>query len=737
MAKNKHRLLSLPTTLALLFGIFPGSLLWAQDAESEALPTEKLEPIVAVASATPRSIEEIAATVWFIDSKRIAQSSAMGKTLGQILGDEIPGLDASSGGRTNNGQNLRGRGILVMIDGVSLNSSRQISRQLDSIYPNNIERVEVLSGASAVYGGGATGGIINIVTKKSDSGIQGSFSVNGVSGFKGGQDGDYSMSAEVSGGNERMSARGAISLGRNRATYNADGELIVPDITQGSLQYNRTADIMGSTRFNFDNDKALDLSVQYYESKQRNRYGLNFGKNFKSFPNFEISDGYEADRQGATRRWAINAQYSDQDFLGHRWYSQLSWRREVLDFIPFIYTRPAPYFAASQQTTSVLSARTALEKQWNNLKFTYGFDGYIDRLDSNQIIFDRKMSAASGGLINERYKEIGRYPGTRVSSAAGFLQLDYAISPQWQVSGGYRYQYLKNRIDDFIGAAQQTRLALGLGRSADHIAGGTNSYRVGLWNLGTVYKFSPQTRLWANFSQGFELPDPAKFYGQGKYVFSQGHYKLVNGSNVSGSRLKGIKTDSFEVGGRYADSSAEAQISAFYSISDGSIDYDRKTLLITQSDNKKRIFGVDGKVSYWLTKQLQLGGLGHYVNTRIKSGDRWAKASITDASPSKASVWALWRTGTFDAKIQANRIFSMEDGSGHRLNGYTTVDASYLQQLGRGEITIGIQNLFNKKYTTVWGQRAKVFYAVGGIPESMFDYQGRGRTFSLGYTYAF
>ena len=50
-----------------------------------------------------------------------------------------------------------------MIDGVSLNSSRSISRQFDSIDPFNIERIEVLSGATSVYGAGATGGVINIV----------------------------------------------------------------------------------------------------------------------------------------------------------------------------------------------------------------------------------------------------------------------------------------------------------------------------------------------------------------------------------------------------------------------------------------------------------------------------------------------------------------------------------------------------------------------------------------------
>jgi iron complex outermembrane receptor protein len=61
-----------------------------------------------------------------------------------------------------------------MIDGVSLNSIRTISRQLDAIDPFNIERIEVLSGASSIYGGNATGGIINIITKApSKKGISG------------------------------------------------------------------------------------------------------------------------------------------------------------------------------------------------------------------------------------------------------------------------------------------------------------------------------------------------------------------------------------------------------------------------------------------------------------------------------------------------------------------------------------------------------------------------------------
>ena len=48
----------------------------------------------------------------------------------------------------------------------SSSDSRQILRELNTIRPENIARVEVVSGASAIHGGGATGGIINIITKQ-------------------------------------------------------------------------------------------------------------------------------------------------------------------------------------------------------------------------------------------------------------------------------------------------------------------------------------------------------------------------------------------------------------------------------------------------------------------------------------------------------------------------------------------------------------------------------------------
>ncbi len=109
-------------------------------------------------------------------------------------------MDIGPQGRTNYGQNMRGRSALVMIDGVSLNSIRTISRQLDAIDPFNIERIEVLSGASSIYGGNATGGIINIITKTpSKKGISGETELGIRTGFMGKDDHDFRAAQSIAG----------------------------------------------------------------------------------------------------------------------------------------------------------------------------------------------------------------------------------------------------------------------------------------------------------------------------------------------------------------------------------------------------------------------------------------------------------------------------------------------------------------------------------------------------------
>ncbi|MCV5539552.1 TonB-dependent receptor plug domain-containing protein, partial [Escherichia coli] len=94
---------------------------------------------VVSANRSNRTVAEMAQTTWVIENAELEQQIQGGKELKDALAQLIPGLDVSSRSRTNYGMNVRGRPLVVLVDGVRLNSSRTDSRQLDSIDPFNID----------------------------------------------------------------------------------------------------------------------------------------------------------------------------------------------------------------------------------------------------------------------------------------------------------------------------------------------------------------------------------------------------------------------------------------------------------------------------------------------------------------------------------------------------------------------------------------------------------------------
>jgi len=88
-----------------------------------------------------------------------------------LLRDGIWGTEISIRG-------LNRENIITLIDGSRIATSTDIAARLSMIDLNDIERVEVIKGASSsIYGSGATGGIINIITKTPQ--LYNSFSLNG------------------------------------------------------------------------------------------------------------------------------------------------------------------------------------------------------------------------------------------------------------------------------------------------------------------------------------------------------------------------------------------------------------------------------------------------------------------------------------------------------------------------------------------------------------------------------
>ncbi|MBN3575749.1 TonB-dependent receptor [Vibrio neptunius] len=715
-SKGKFHLTTVALAIAATGTVFTAQ---AQEFTSE-------EKMVVVSSRTPKAISDIPGTVWYIESETIEQEYRGGKTLGDILASAIPSLDVSSGARTNLGQNLRGRKMLVMIDGVSLQSSRSISRHLDSIDPFNIDRIEVLSGSTSIYGAGASGGVVNIITKKAQSEeLEFESYVGGTSGLNSSEDFDYKLAQSISGGNEKVQARTSVVYTETQGFFDANGTIVTPDISQGSLQFNQTVDFLTTAGVNVSDTKKLNLLAQYYDSQQDSPYGLYIvGKDF-----VDVRKGFDSEREHGTERIMLSASYADEQFLGHQLIAEASYRKEDQTYTPY-------YQSSGQQITDVISLKAALAKNFDKFNIVYGVDAYQDKLESNQALYDPTIANNSGNLINKTYAQVGRYPGVKVSSVAAFTQADYSITEDWTVEGGVRYQYMSNKINDFVDYNQQKEIAKGNGISADAVPGGKTDYGVALFNLGTIYHLNSDSQVWANFSQGFDLADPAKYYGQGNYTLVGDHWQLNDSINVNESKMSGIKTNSFELGYRLDIDDLNLQTAAYYSQSDKNVKYNDTTLLIEEIEDKRRVYGLEAMASYWVHDNIQLGASGHYVVSEVKGDNGWEDYDAGYASTSKANAWAGWYAADLAVKLQSQTMFDYEDASNNKLDGYTLFDLVGSYQLPVGSLGFGIQNLFDKDYTTAWGQRAQIIYSKH-YESAAYDYKGRGRTYTLNYQVKF
>lgn len=728
-------------------GLLVSGVMLSQTAK-DSIASKGIEDVVIVASRKPTKISEVPGTVWVVQKEKIQEQAKSGVPIKEMLSILIPSMDIGPQGRTNYGQNMRGRSALVMIDGVSLNSIRAISRQLDAIDPFNIERIEVLSGASSIYGGNATGGIINIITKTpSKKGISGETELGVRTGFMGKDDHDFRAAQSIAAKGDKFFGRLGVAYQQNGGVYGADQKQLFTDITQTDLQYNQSIDILATGGYQFNNKHKITASVQYYNSKFNGDRSLFLGENLSAFTTknaslLEMRDGFSSDKNVGTERYMATVAYNGSGILGGQdLYVQLATRGEKLGFYPFpgnvtLQSGKIPYMSSSQQDTYYSGIKALLSKSWRGLNVTYGADFDFEKFEGTQSVYDIAKTMSSGGLINETKYSLGRYPTNHSQSYAGYVQARYNILPKLQLNAGIRYQHINVKMDDFVGSEQQTQIAMGYGSSASAIPGGESSYNVTLANAGLLYKFNEQHQVWGTFSQGASLADPAKFYGIGQYKLVGTNWDVVSSINVKEQPLQAIKTNQFEVGYRVNKGGLRAQIAGFLSNSDKTVAVDKKTFQILVNDLKLRNMGIEAEVSYSLNNGVYFGASGLLIKSEVDNKGEWQKQEIYNASPSKLVTYIGYNIQNWSFRFQSLQNFKQKDELNNVVEGYNTSDLMIGYRFHFGKFNLGIQNLFNTDYQTIWSKRSQVLYSTYGLPE-LFNYKGRGRTFNLSYTFEF
>lgn len=674
---------------------------------AQSAPVEMAQMEI-TASRTSSSLVSATRQSTVIEHEQLQELRQGSESLATVLAKAVPGMSDSSRTVTEYGQTLRGRSLLVLVDGVPLNTNRDSSRNLANIDPALIERVEVIRGSSAIYGSGATGGIISITTRPAGGDNRAETSLSATSPLtRLGSDGLGGQFQQYLAGSQGA-VDYAFDFGTRHigASYDAHGDRIAPEPSQGDLFDSNIYNVGGKLGLHLDDNQRIQLAASHYEARQDTDYATDPSvakAPAGSLPANAIK-GLDLDEQNHIRNTLLNLEYEHLDILGSKLSAQLYYRDYFTRFTPFdaraVATRGGNVDQIMQNSEvfgSRLTLRTPLGDS-GNTELVWGGDYNQERSDMPIDVFDPAAYDASGGLVFAKIGRLTYMPPLKTRSAGAFAQLQHRFDEHWSVDGGLRYEYSTAEFDDFVPLSES--------RAASPVAveGGKIHYDALLSNFGIVYSPVLGQELYASFSQGFQLPDVG--------------IQLRNarrGFDLGASNLEPVKTNNYEFGWRgELGANTLATLAVFYTTSKlGDVQSFNNGLILTRT--KERIYGVEASAD-WLSDDAVwgAGGSASWMRGREKpDGKGWQDMTGYRVPPLKLTAYVQYKpTPDWSNRLQATffdgkdyRLDGLDSFGRHEVSSYTTVDLiSQYQVSADDKVSVGIQNLFNRDYYPLYSQ---------------------------------
>ncbi|MRF41134.1 TonB-dependent siderophore receptor [Escherichia coli] len=679
----------------------------AASPATQSVPVEMAQMEI-TASRTSSSLVSATRQSTVLEHEQLQELRQGSESLATVLAKAIPGMSDSSRTVTEYGQTLRGRSMLVMVDGVPLNTNRDSSRNLANIDPALIERVEVIRGSSAIYGSGATGGIISITTRPAGGENRAETSLSATSPLSrlgsdglGGQFQQYFAGSQ--GAVDYSFDFGTRHIG---ASYDAHGDRIAPEPSQGDLFDSNIYNIGGKLGLHIDENQRIQLAVSHYDARQDTDYATD--PSVAELPAGSVPanaiKGLDLDEQNRIRNTLVNLEYENLDILGSRLSAQLYYRDYFTRFTPFdaraVATRGGNVDQIMQNSEvfgSRLTLRTPLGDS-GSTELVWGGDYNQERSDMPLDVFDPAAYDASGGLVFDKTGKLTYMPPLRTRSAGAFAQLQHRFDEHWSIDGGLRYEYSTAEFDDFVPLSESTAA------SPVTVKGGDIHYDAVLSNLGIVYSPVLGQEIYASFSQGFQLPDVG--------------IQLRNarrGFDIDASNLEPVKTNNYELGWRgELGSNTLGTLALFYTTSKlGDVQSFNNGLMLTRT--KERIYGAEASAD-WLSDDAVWGAgvSATWMRGREKpDGKGWQDMTGYRVPPLKLTAYVQYKpTLDWSNRLQATffdgkdyRLDGVDSFGRHQVSSYTTVDlVSQYQISADDKVSVGIQNLFNRDYYPLYSQ---------------------------------
>jgi len=674
--------------------------------------TQTLDEIIVTAGRKAESISTVPSSVSILTTKEIEAQSQISTNLSTILGNTIPGLGTATNKATNSGQTLRGRSVLVLIDGIPQSTPLMNGqRDLRTIDPSVIERVEVIKGATSIYGNGSAGGIINYITRNP---AKDSAPIQGITSLR------TTFNPINSGGTLGYRAAQTLYGRKNKWDYTVSGSadyvglqrdgdgtaLGQTDGLSNTYQYNAFLKL----GYTIDNSSNLSAVYNFYRSNQHNRYISQTGVYGQS-PTIGIKGDDPGKPAGtpynhnAMLTYTKNNLFASTSLVASAYYNTFRSMNRYVEKASAWYG-PGQTQINSEKKGLRINLNTPFQVFGSNADVTYGIDLLNDVTDQN--LTDGRVYIPYMNMLN----------------VAPYAQVKIDFLENLIFKGGVRYENATVKIKDF------NTIATGPDNAGSiAVKGGEIPYKGATFNAGLRYNKYSFFNPFISFSQGFAINE------LGRIV------RRATDNDLDSLKTDPIITNNYEIGFSSNYSIFQLSASYYYSTSKMGVELVDIGGYLMPQRLPEDVYGYEVALSATISPQLTVGGTYAYVEGKSKkedgtksylNGSRIAPIKATGYvyyTPIKPLTFQLFwvHTGERDRFMPNEKgVYKNSEGPVRpvdlfNLNGNYQINKQW-------SLGLGVENLFNTNYYPVVSQYR-------ALNEEYVRGQGMMASFNINYKF--
>ena len=548
------------------------------------------------------------------------------------------------------GQGVQGaaKNVKVLVDGSPLNilDMSHAILPLNSISVEDIEKIEIINGGGTVlYGGGTAGGVINVITKKTQE--------EPVKNKVYYQNSSFDTNKFGFGTSIKFADNFLLDLGYENINGNG--------YRQGDKRDGEN--LRGGFTYNISDNQTLRFKATRYKEESKESDGITKTQlnNDRKQAGTTLTES-DLDRT----EYSLNYEIKPTDNLT---FSLLGYNQKTIRD----YDQEAPAGRMTHKTDGQFKDRkTGVDLKG---KYNYGSGNIIfgyEYIKNNS----NRSSYGAMYMINRRL-----FPTSTIdidlqkNTHSAFVQGRHSFTDKLEGTLGYRYEHADydiHRTDGRNVINKNTKKS-------------NNAYETGL-----NFKYSDTGNVYAKYERGYRSPSPTEMVDKS---ITRG-YVLNN--------LKSEKYDTYEIGIKDMIGPSFVSLTGFYTNKNDEILIDMPsghglnwTYKNLQKTERKgvELFAEQYFGTFRVNESVS------YVDAKISKGADKNK-KIPYVSKTKATLGANYEVLTgLNLTADLNYFSNSVDGNYEKIKGYSTTDLglSYAHKTGLG-VQAGVKNVFGKKY---------------------------------------